>query len=212
MPKDTELSFIFKKLCGSLIESSQQPLIAHSQIMRPEPQIFHHSMNQTNILILQQIQSLMLQKQNIAIMNPMDTLNHSHIQILNQLLHLVQTTVIDVPTSRQIMQQLEQISVNPVQPTMRNVPMNNRVMTAPMTAPFIPGNQPRMVPSTSQSQFVNSANTLNPNALVDNLMKYGILGTPALAPTSSLNKEPLYGSIRNMSQLGPISLRLDLSK
>ncbi len=168
------------------------------------------SMNPTNMMLIQQIQKVLHQKKTAIMMNPLDSISHSHIQLLNQLLIHVQSNIMDTNTSMEIQCQLQEMmsTTTPIQ-------MYNQPSQQILKSNFQPSDS-RMITSTPLHSNVGSSNSaigmtqMSPGSLVNNLVKFGLLAPPLEA--AKTNGTGAYGSVQSMKDVAPISLTSDLSK
>ncbi|KAI8802645.1 hypothetical protein BJ742DRAFT_832196 [Cladochytrium replicatum] len=176
---------------GYQTEYSEVP---HSQIApeavvsRPSPPVVP-IMSAATLAIQQQIQMLLLQKQQMAVLNPLNRVDNEQVAILTQLLKVVQSTVLDGQTIDRIKEKLQQIST-PIAPVL---PMS--LVDAPLAAPVsaqtlsnaIPTSVsiPPLVNPLAQPVFsvgafgiippVSQALVSNPPVSLDNLISFGLL-------------------------------------
>ncbi|KAJ3291122.1 hypothetical protein HK104_006326 [Borealophlyctis nickersoniae] len=99
-------------------------------------------LNQATVILQQQLQTLLAQKQSMALLHPADPLIGNQIQMVNQLLEVVRTTPLDAPSIQQITQEVQKMFTPTVPPV--SVPLGLTPITTPLTA---------IVPTPAISQF-----------------------------------------------------------
>ncbi|KND04116.1 uncharacterized protein SPPG_01555 [Spizellomyces punctatus DAOM BR117] len=108
------------------------------------------------VSLQQQIQSLLAQKEALAILNPLDTSNAGHIQVLTQLLGAMQNTALDAASIQQIAQMLQQYALASVPAVPLPQPVAPPAQLPPILSTILPS-QPLPLPNASMGFGMSAA-------------------------------------------------------
>ncbi|KAJ3279278.1 hypothetical protein HK104_001590 [Borealophlyctis nickersoniae] len=129
-------------------------------------------LNQATVLLQQQLQTLLAQKQSMALLNPGDPLIGNQIHMVNQLLELVRTTPLDASSIQQITQEIQ----NMFTPTVAPVPVPGSLGLTPMSAPLA-----AIVPTPAISQYPTPPQvfpSVSTSGIAPATSMPGLFGTP----------------------------------
>jgi hypothetical protein len=166
-----------QKLLGTWINFNGKPLF------KPE------TLNQLKYIIPSEnitarISSILHQKSQIQALNPLDPINNTHVNTLNQLLSLVKTTPIDNNIEREINNTLNSI-INPIPTYQSQFPIQATYSQPYTSMTMMPLSTVPPIQTTLNIPFVSTTTPaptrsldlpqVSPNSLLNNLLKYGLI-------------------------------------